>query len=223
MQPIISIVGKSKAGKTTLLESLIIELNQRGYKVAVIKHVGDDFELDKVGKDSWRLSQAGSKVVAISSSHKLAVIRAVDRDFGPRELSSFIGWDYDLILAEGFSRSSLPKIEVKQLGEELLCPPQQLLAIVTDEPLAVDVPQFAKDEIQPLADLIENRLQAQGKEEEVELFVNDTLIPLNQFVSNFLAKTLLGMVSALKGIKQVKSLHIWLGRKGETVRKISQK
>ena len=64
MRPIISIVGKSESGKTTLLESLIIELKQRGYKVAIIKHAGEDFELDKQSKDSWRLSQAGSEVVA---------------------------------------------------------------------------------------------------------------------------------------------------------------
>ena len=78
MRPIISIVGKSESGKTTLLEGLIIELKQRGYKVAVIKHASKDFELDKVGKDSWRLSQVGSEVVAISSPHKLAIIKQVE-------------------------------------------------------------------------------------------------------------------------------------------------
>ena len=203
MRPIISIVGKSKAGKTTLLEGLIIELKRRGYKVAVIKHAGDDFELDKVGKDSWRLSQAGSEVVAVSSPHKLAVIRAVGRELGPRELSGFIGWDYDLILTEGFRQSSFPKIEVhcKEQGEGLLCPLQQLLAIVTDEPLDVDVPQFSRDEIQGLADLIENRLQAQRREDDIELFVNDVPIPLNPFLSTFMAKTLLAMVSALKMVE----------------------
>lgn len=218
MRPIISIVGKSKAGKTTLLEALIIELKRRGYKVAVIKHVGNDFELDKVGKDSWRLSQVGSEVVAISSPHKLAIIKPVERDLTPRELSSFIGWDYDLILTEGFRQSTTPKIEVhrKQQGNELLCPPQQLLAVVTDEPLDVDIPQFSADEIQRLADLVENKLQAQPREDDVDLFINDAPVPLNPFVSNFLAKTLLGMVSALKGVKQVKSLHISLFTKGRS-------
>ncbi len=215
MRPIISIVGKSKVGKTTLLEGLIIELERRGYKVAVIKHAGDDFELDKVGKDSWRLSQAGSGVVAVSSPHKLVVIKPMESEQSPRELSGFIGWDYDLILTEGFRQSNNPKIEVhrKEQGKELLCPPQQLLAVVTDEPLDVDVPQFSADEIQRLADLIENRLQAEGREDDVDLFVNDVPISLNPFINNFLAKTLLAMVSALKGVKQVKSLHIWLRRK----------
>jgi len=215
MQPIISIVGKSGVGKTTLLEGLIIDLKRRGYKVAVIKHAGDDFELDKKGKDSWRLSQAGGGVVAVSSPHKLVVMRQMEHDQSPQELSRFIGWDCDLILTEGFKQGNNPKIEVhrKEQGKELLCPPQQLLAVVTDEPLDVDVPQFSADEVQRLVDLIESRLQAEGKEDNVDLLVNDVPVSLNPFVNNFLAKTLLAMVSALKGVKRVKSLHILLRRK----------
>lgn len=216
MRPIISVVGKAKSGKTTLLEGLIVELKQRGYKVAVIKHAGDDFELDTLGKDSWRLSQAGGEVVAISSPHKLAVITQVERDFSPRELSRFIVWDYDLILTEGFKQGSIPKIEVhrKEQGQELLCPPRQLLAIVTDEPLDVDVPQFSMSEVQGLADLIENKMLAlPAKGEDIDLFINDAHIPVNLFIRNLLARTLVAMVSCLKGVKEVKSLHIWLRRK----------
>ena len=206
MHPIISIVGKSESGKTTLLESLTIELKQRGYEVAVIKHAANDFELDKAGKDSWRLSQTGSRIVAISSPHKLAVIRQLERDFSPQELSRFIGRDYDLILTEGFKQSNTPKIEVhrKEQGGELLSPPQQLLAVVTDEPLAVDVPQFSRDEIQKIADLIKDKLLAQRKGEDVELFINDDYIPINLFIKNLLARMLIAMVSGLKGVKEVK-------------------
>ena len=38
MIPIISVVGKSNVGKTTLLEKLLPELKKRGYRVATIKH-----------------------------------------------------------------------------------------------------------------------------------------------------------------------------------------
>lgn len=215
MRSIISIVGKSESGKTTLLEGLIIELKQRGYRVAVIKHASDDFELDKVGKDSWRFSQAGSDVVAISSPKKLAVIKQIEHDLNPQELFHFIDGDYDLLLTEGFKQGSTPKIEVhrKEQGEGLLCPPPQLLAVVTDEPLSVDVPQFTKEEVRGLADLIENRLLAQRKEDDVDLAINNVPVPLNRFVRSFLVKTLLGMVSALEGVKEVKSLRIWLRRK----------
>jgi len=215
MRPIISIVGKSKSGKTTLLESLIFELKQRGYKVVVIKHVGEDFEIDKPEKNSWRLSQAGSDIVAISSPSKVAVIKQVERDLSPRELSHFIRWDYDLVLTEGFKQSSTPKIEVhrKEQGKELLSPTQQLLAVVTDEALDVDVPQLSKDEIQGLADLIEQNVQAQLKDEDVQLFVNDTYISINPFIRDLMAGILVAMASSLKGVKEVKSLHISLRRK----------
>ena len=215
MQPIISIIGKSESGKTTLLESLIIELKQRGYKVAVMKHASNGFELDTVGKDSWRFSQAGSSVVTVSSADKLAIIKPVEHDLSPQELARFIVWDYDLILTEGFKQSNNLKIEVhrKEQGGELLCPPKQLLAVVTDEPLDVDVPQFSKEEAQKLADLIEDRLRVWHKEDTVDLLVNEAHIPLNPFVRRLMAKTLLGMVSALKSVKEVKSLHIWLRRR----------
>jgi len=215
MRPIISVVGKSKSGKTTLLRSLIIELKQRGYEVATIKHTDQDFEIDKAGKNSWQFSQSGSRIVAISSPHKVAVIKQVERDLSPRELSRFISSDYDLILTEGFKQSNTPKIEVhrKEQGGELICPPQQLLAVVTDEPLAIDVPQFSRDEVQQIADLIESRLLAQGNGEDIDLFINDTYIPINLFVKNLLARMLVAMVSTLKGVKEVKSLHISLRRK----------
>ena len=215
MRPIISIIGKAKSGKTTLLEGLISELNQRGYQVAVIKHTGDDFELDKVGKDSWRLSQAGGGIVAISSPHKLAMITQLERDFSPQELSRFIPGDHDLILTEGFKQASTLKIEVhlKEQGKELLCSPKQLLAIVTDEPVDIDVPQFPKDETKGLINLIEKKLLAEHLEDDVELFVNDTFVPINLFVKNLLTRILVAMVSGLKGVKEIRSLHISLRRK----------
>lgn len=215
MRPIISIVGKSESGKTTLLEKLIIELKQRGYKVAVIKHTSEDIELDTEGKDTWRFSQIGSDVVAISSGKELALMKKLERDLSPQELSRFIVWDYDIILTEGFKRSGTVKIEVhrREQGEKLLSSPKQLLAVVTDEPLDVSVPQFSKDEVQKLADLIENRLLAQDKGDDVDLLVNGAHIPLNPFTRGFIAETLFGMVSSLKGVKKVKSLHISLRRK----------
>lgn len=215
MPLIISIIGKSESGKTTLLEGLITQLKQRGYKVAVIKHAAEDFELDTVNKDSWRFHQAGSEVSAISSTWKLAVIKNLEHDLGPQEISQFIGSDYDLILTEGFKQSSHPKIEVhrKAQGKELLSPPEQLLAIVTDEPLEVAAPQFSKDEVPKIADLIINTMLDQCREDEVDLFINDTYIPLTKPVKNLLFRTLVAMVSGLEGSREeTKSLRISLRR-----------
>ncbi len=214
MPPIISIVGKSESGKTTLLEGLIANLKQRGYKVAVIKHAAEDFELDIVNKDSWRFSQAGSEVSAVTSVHKLAVFKNIAYDLSPQELSQFIGSDYDLILTEGFKQSNHPKIEVhrKKQGKELLSQPEQLLAVVTDEPLKVAVPQFSRNEVPKIVDLIVSTMLDRRREDDVDLFINDTYIPLNKPVKNLLFRTLVAIVSGLKGTKEVKSLRISLRR-----------
>ncbi len=214
MQPIISIVGKSDSGKTTLLESLITELKQRRYKVAVIKHSSQDVELDTVNKDSWRFSRAGSEVSAISSSSKFAVFRNLEQDFGLPELSQFLCSGSDLILTEGFKQSNHPKIEVhrKEQGKELLSPPEQLLAVVTDEPLDIGAPQFSTDEVHKLVDLIEKKLLNQRGEDDVDLFINNTYVPISPATKNLFLRTLLAMVSS-KGLKNVKSLRLSLRRK----------
>ncbi len=77
MHSIISLVGKSGSGKTTLLEGLIAELNQRGRKVAIVKHSHHAADLDMANKDTWRFSQAGSEFSAINSLDNLAVFRSM--------------------------------------------------------------------------------------------------------------------------------------------------
>jgi len=57
MPPIVSIVGRAKSGKTTLIEKLIEELKSRGYRVATIKHASQGMTFDEPDKDSWRQSQ----------------------------------------------------------------------------------------------------------------------------------------------------------------------
>jgi len=213
MQPIISIVGRSDSGKTTLLEGLIVELKRRGYRVVVMKHSAEDVGFDTVNKDTWRFSQAGSEVSAISSGHRLAVFKQLEHDSSPQELSQFISCDFDLLLTEGFKQSNYPKIEVhrKEQDSNLVSPSQQLLAVVTDEPLEVAVPQFSKDEFQKIVDLIEKTVLTHH--DEVDLLVNGTFIPMDSSGSNLLTRTLIAMVSGLKSIKGMKSMHVALRRK----------
>jgi len=52
MIPIVSIVGKSDSGKTTLIEKLLPELTRRGLRIATIKHDTHGFEVDHEGKDA---------------------------------------------------------------------------------------------------------------------------------------------------------------------------
>jgi len=161
--PIVSIVGKSQSGKTLLVEQLIAEFKKRGYKVAAVKHGHSGLQIDQPGKDSWKFAQAGSDAVCVSSPDKLAFIKKSDHDLGIEEILPVIGSEFDLILAEGFKKSKIPKIEVhrKGLGDDLLCSPEGLSAIVTDASLDIlladscKLPAFGWGDTVAIADFIE--------------------------------------------------------------------
>jgi len=162
--PIISVVGKSGVGKTTFLEKLIAELKRRGYRVATVKHDVHGFEVDQPGKDSWRLAQAGSDSVVIASPRKLALIKRLDREMGLSEIAAFVT-DVDIILTEGYKRGDAPKIEVsrREGGGELLCIPDELVALVSDQPFDLDVPQFGLDDMAGIVDLLEGRFLSEPR------------------------------------------------------------
>ncbi|HUW45675.1 MAG TPA: gephyrin-like molybdotransferase Glp, partial [Dehalococcoidia bacterium] len=155
--PIVSIVGKSQSGKTVLMEQLIAEFKRRGYKVASLKHSHGGMEIDHPGKDSWRFAQAGSDAVFVSSPDKLAFIKNLNHDLNIEEIMPILGPEFDLILAEGFRKSKTPKIEVhrKELGDDLLCSPEELSAIVTDGSLDIDIAQLPWGDTVAVADFIE--------------------------------------------------------------------
>jgi molybdopterin-guanine dinucleotide biosynthesis protein B len=161
MIPIVSIVGKSDAGKTTLLEKLIPELTRRGWRVATIKHDVHGFDIDHPGKDSWRHKQAGAKLTIISSPRKVALVEDVKKDHEIAELIARYVRDVDLVLTEGYKRNPHPKIEVSRLARhrELLCGPEDnLLALATDRVLSLGVPCYSLDDAVGLVDLIEAKI-----------------------------------------------------------------
>jgi len=154
--PVISIVGKSGVGKTTVLERVIHEIKMRGYRVGTVKHDTHGFEMDKPGKDSWRHAQAGSDTVVVSGPHKMALIRKVDEEMALDDIVSLMG-DVDLVITEGYKRGNKPKIEVSRLerGRELLCQPEELIATMTDYPVDLPVPRFDLDDAAGVVDLLE--------------------------------------------------------------------
>jgi len=160
MVPIISVVGKSGVGKTTFLECLVRELKRRGYRLAVVKHDMHGLEIDKPGKDTWRMAQAGTDVVVISSPEKMAMIKKTGRDLSLDEIARHIGDDVDLILSEGYKRGDKPKIEVSraEVSSELLCTEDELIALATDQAFDIKVPQFALDDVSGLVDLLEREV-----------------------------------------------------------------
>ena len=154
--PVITVVGRSGSGKTTLMEKLIAELTQQGYAVGTVKHHSHaGFEIDQPGKDSWRHAQAGSRHVVIAAPDKIASYRLLEHELELDEIVS--GMDgVDIILVEGYRQANQPALEVIRAANslEMVSHPDQRFAVATDMPLDVEVPQFALDDVQAIADLI---------------------------------------------------------------------
>ena len=103
--PMIGFAAWSGTGKTTLIEKLIGYFKGRGLRVAVIKHDGHDFEIDRPGKDSWRFTQAGADVSLITSGEKTALVER--RGLTLAQAAALAG-EVDLILVEGWKRGDFP-------------------------------------------------------------------------------------------------------------------
>ncbi len=155
--PLISFVGRSGVGKTTVMERLVRELKARGLRIAVVKHHAHTPPIDAPGKDSWRFAEAGADAVIVSSPVEVARFERVGRELTLAEIAARTG-DVDLILTEGFKREAAPKIEVSRaaVGTDLIATPQELIAVVADHPIALAVPLFALDDMAGLATFVQN-------------------------------------------------------------------
>jgi len=219
MLPIVCIVGHSGAGKTGLIERLIGELRRRGRRVAVLKHTCEAFDMDREGKDTWRYARAGCESVAIVGPHGSAVLKQAPRSATLDEALLVAGAGADVLLVEGLHDSPWPKIEVRRAGDDRgpRCRPEELLAVVSDEPLDVACRRFAPGETGPIADLIEETV-AERACGGATAFVNGARVALGSFTQRVISRTILGLLSALKGIGRIRTASVWIRAETESIR-----
>lgn len=198
MLPIVSIVGRSNSGKTTLLEKLIPELTRRGWRVGTIKHhFHGPVEVDVPGKDSWRHKRAGARVVALSAPETLFVVRDTAGELPLERIAHPALFEVDLILTEGFKSGAAPKIEVSRAvqGTPLLCGPEdRLAAVVSDRDLPLAVPRFGLEEVGPLADFIEREFLKGARPSLVDLLVGGRPVALDAEAQETLARVVRSLV-----------------------------
>ena len=161
--PIVCFVGRSNSGKTTLIEKLIPELTQEGYRIATIKHAGHGFDLDTEGKDSWRHKRAGASQVVVLSKSTLAMFTDVPEELPVEEVRDrFVNDGIDLIIAEGWKSEGFPKvIVVREELQEVNVSLEGLLAVASIKPIDTDAPWFDRDDVQGLAKIIISRFPRQ--------------------------------------------------------------
>jgi len=140
--PLLGFAAFSGTGKTTLLEQLIPKLNQANIRVAMVKHTHHEkFDIDKPGKDSYRLRKAGAQQMLVASAKRWALmVEQPPQDImqDPDLFALLPHLDLsktDLILVEGFKHEAISKIELHrpERHRPLLYPDDSnIIAIATD-------------------------------------------------------------------------------------------
>lgn len=161
---ILGISGWKNSGKTGLTVRLVEELTARGYRVSTIKHAHHDFDIDKVGADSFRHRQAGAHEVTIVSGTRYAIMHELRGNPEPafEEVLSRLA-PCDIVVIEGYKREPVPKIEARRLEAKSRVPlaPEDphIVAIAADHVVEdAGLPVFDLDDTQALADFAERLL-----------------------------------------------------------------
>jgi molybdopterin-guanine dinucleotide biosynthesis protein B len=203
--PIVSIVGNSESGKTTLIEKLIPALKKRGYRVCSIKHARE-INMEKE-KDSQRHLKAGSDVMVLAAPGQIILFKPTQEP-NIDEIRRLFDSDYDLIICEGFKHSDLPKIEVYRKGNGTLIEGLTgVFAIVSDENLDIKTKRFNTDDIKSIADLLE-QMFILPQRNWFDLYVNGKPVPLTLFPRQIMRDAIMAMVLSLKGIEPVNTIEI---------------
>jgi molybdopterin-guanine dinucleotide biosynthesis protein B len=111
---VVGFAGYSGSGKTTLVERLIPMFRLKGLRVSVVKHAHHKFDIDHVGKDTYRHREAGAFEVVVASDRRLALMRDFEQpvQLSVHQLIAELYEGVDWVLVEGFKDSDLPKVEV---------------------------------------------------------------------------------------------------------------
>ena len=151
--PVVSFTGWSGSGKTTFLEQLVPRLCDRGLRIAFLKHDAHHFEVDREGKDSYRITRAGASMTGLFSAEKGVWME--NRPTALQEMLDYVH-DVDLILLEGGSDTSFPKILVYRadLGKGMRLDPSECLAIISDDPVPSARRQFGFRDYDQVADYL---------------------------------------------------------------------
>lgn len=150
---VVGFAGYSGAGKTTLVERLIPALRRKGLRVSVVKHAHHRFDIDHVGKDTYRHREAGAFEVVVASDRRLALMREFEQpmQLSVHQLIAELHEGVDWVLVEGFKDADVPKIEVwraQSTKPARYVDDDFIVAIATDSP-----DQLPQATLRPVLDL----------------------------------------------------------------------
>ena len=181
--PILGFAAYSGTGKTTLLEALLPQLTEAGLRIGMLKHAHHNFDVDKEGKDSYRLRKAGATQMLISSRNRYALMTETPDAESEFEylLTRFDCDKLDIILVEGCKNIAFPKIELHRevVGKPWLYPNDtNIIAIAADTQVDdSDLPQMDINDLDSIAEFVIQYARQGGQESQSPAACCDTLSP----------------------------------------------
>lgn len=165
MVPVLSVIGRKGSRKKELMEFLLQSFRGKGFRIGVIKRLAkEDAEIDEPGKDTYRYRAQGAETVILAGRKRWALFSDSEEEKTLEDFLSLMD-GCDLVLLEGYYEKMIPKIEVyrSEVGEPPLARHVAgVMAIYTDVPLPLEVPQFSFDEVELLVNQIESGLLKRG-------------------------------------------------------------
>lgn len=144
--PIISVVGYSDSGKTTIIENVIRYLCGYEVRAAYIKHTDHPIDLNQNQKDSEKALFAGAVVSTVISNEQTICVenRSVDIHDFIQKLT-----DIDLIITEGFKKEQFPKVLVTKVNNDNYWPVREAecQCIISDANIISDRKVFKCNDI----------------------------------------------------------------------------
>ncbi|MEH0803358.1 bifunctional molybdopterin-guanine dinucleotide biosynthesis adaptor protein MobB/molybdopterin molybdotransferase MoeA [Vibrio alginolyticus] len=183
--PILGFAAYSGTGKTTLLEALLPKLTEAGLRIGMLKHAHHNFDVDKPGKDSYRLRKAGASQMLIASRNRFALMTETPEAEAEFEylLTRFDEDMLDVVLVEGCKNIAFPKIELhrEEVGKPWLYPNDENIIAIASNTAGLDseLPQMNINDLDAIAQFVLQYVQdaKAPKSKEKEAACCDTLSP----------------------------------------------
>jgi molybdopterin-guanine dinucleotide biosynthesis protein B len=198
VNPIISFVGHSNSGKTTLIEQIVRILSRKGYRVGVLKHTHGAIKADQRGTDTDRFRLAGAGISSITDD-KMLVRFEKAAGKSPKDIVLALSKELDLLIVEGYKKEYFPKaLFSDELSSVNL---KGIIATIGKKtPPDGNVRHFNPSKPNDIARWLEQTFILPARQDRViQIFIDGKSLPMKPFVRQMIKETLAGMLKSLKG------------------------